>query len=295
MKIENGDLLPGQALPSVRDLASFLNVNRNTVAQAYQELVGECILRTELGAGTFVHPSPSLSDKKELREIIGESVNKAFALGFGTEDIAESFFNCLATLPDGSPLGKVIVVECNEPTIEHLCRTLTDEMNVKVEGILLQDLEENPTGYKERFLNSSLIICGFNHLEELSGILPGFESKTVGVILQSDMKILNTMMQIPEGETVGYVCVSQRSADAFFNSTQFSGHRKLKRIIAGLNNIVLLNQMLADCNLIFATNFALDQLAIKARPGQEILRVNITIDPSSINYIKERLMRNARS
>ena len=96
MKIENGDLLPGQALPSVRDLAAFLNVNRNTVAQAYQELVAERILRTELGAGTFVHPSPSLIDKKELREIIGESVKKAIDLGFGAEDITESFFNCLA-------------------------------------------------------------------------------------------------------------------------------------------------------------------------------------------------------
>ena len=52
--VQAGDLIPGQALPPAKDLAGLLNVNRNTVSQAYKELALEGILETRKGSGTFV-------------------------------------------------------------------------------------------------------------------------------------------------------------------------------------------------------------------------------------------------
>lgn len=49
-----GELLPGQALPSVRELAGRLRVNPATVAQAYRELAREDFVESRHGAGTFV-------------------------------------------------------------------------------------------------------------------------------------------------------------------------------------------------------------------------------------------------
>jgi len=290
LKIESGELTPEQPLPSVRDLSSFLNVNRNTIALAYQELIAEGILKAEPGAGTFVHSNPSLVDKKNLRKIIGESLDKAQELGFSVDEITESFFNCLASLSANSSTGSIIVVECNEPLLEHLRQSVAEEMQIRVESILIEDLENAPDKFRQRFHDCTLVVCGFNHLEELSSLLHGFETKITGIMLRTDLKILNAIRKIPDGEAVGYVCVSQRSADTFYNSALFSGHKKLKRVIVGANDGELLSQVLADCNTVFVTNFALSQLDVKARPGQQIIPVDIDVDRNSMKLIKERFV-----
>lgn len=54
---QTGRLLPGQALPPVRDLAVTLNVNRNTVASAYKRLVTAGIAVTQGRLGTIIRGS----------------------------------------------------------------------------------------------------------------------------------------------------------------------------------------------------------------------------------------------
>jgi GntR family transcriptional regulator/MocR family aminotransferase len=52
--ILTGDLKPGTRLPSTRALAIQLNVSRNTVLNAYQQLIAEGYLDGMVGNGTFV-------------------------------------------------------------------------------------------------------------------------------------------------------------------------------------------------------------------------------------------------
>ncbi|HEY3424243.1 MAG TPA: hypothetical protein VGL27_05565, partial [Negativicutes bacterium] len=77
-------------------------------------------------------------------------------------------------------------------------------------------------------------------------------------------------------------------------SSFFSGHRQLKRIIAGLNNTETLNSLLQDCDTVFVTNFVYEQMITRTRPGQEIIRVDISLDSGSVDLIKERIVRGAR-
>lgn len=52
--IETGRLLPNVKLPATRELAALLGLNRNTVTQAYQELLAEGLVTARVGQGTFV-------------------------------------------------------------------------------------------------------------------------------------------------------------------------------------------------------------------------------------------------
>lgn len=52
--ILKGILLPGDKLPSVRDLASIITINPNTISKAYSELERQKIIETIRGRGTFV-------------------------------------------------------------------------------------------------------------------------------------------------------------------------------------------------------------------------------------------------
>src|SRR5574337_798364 len=52
--IEAGQLAPGTQLPTVRQLAGFLRINRNTAARVFADLEREGYLMCEAGRGTFV-------------------------------------------------------------------------------------------------------------------------------------------------------------------------------------------------------------------------------------------------
>jgi len=62
--IARGELGEGAQLPPVRQLASDLGVNLNTVATAYRELQGEGLLSIRHGAGAVV-ASRTARDKSE--------------------------------------------------------------------------------------------------------------------------------------------------------------------------------------------------------------------------------------
>jgi GntR family transcriptional regulator/MocR family aminotransferase len=52
--IAMGKLAPGTRLPASRDLAQSLNVNRATIASAYDALASDGLVRSHVGQGTFV-------------------------------------------------------------------------------------------------------------------------------------------------------------------------------------------------------------------------------------------------
>jgi len=54
MQIASGILQPGDKLPSVRELATQLSINPNTIQRAYRELEVKGIVQTIPGKGCFV-------------------------------------------------------------------------------------------------------------------------------------------------------------------------------------------------------------------------------------------------
>lgn len=59
-RIRSGDLAPGDPLPSSRDLATELEVSRNTAVYAYERLMSEGYLESAPRTGVFVSPSITL-------------------------------------------------------------------------------------------------------------------------------------------------------------------------------------------------------------------------------------------
>src|SRR4051794_27288826 len=55
--ILDGRLRPGQRLSSTRALAAQLSIARNTVADAYDQLLSEGYIEGRQGSGTFVAPT----------------------------------------------------------------------------------------------------------------------------------------------------------------------------------------------------------------------------------------------
>ncbi len=59
-------LCPGDALPSIRQLANDLQLNNKTVAKAYRLLERDSVLQTKGYRGTFVHPDAKVNSTVDL-------------------------------------------------------------------------------------------------------------------------------------------------------------------------------------------------------------------------------------
>src|SRR5215470_4451728 len=72
--VATGQLLPGDELPSLRQLATDLNVHLNTVALAYRELERQGIVRLRQGSRATILPvdraamTPDPQARAQLRE-----------------------------------------------------------------------------------------------------------------------------------------------------------------------------------------------------------------------------------
>ena len=94
LAIVSGKFLPGERLPSVRDMAMEAGVNPNTMQRALQELEREGLVRSQRTAGRFVTDECALIDmaKKQL----AAQHMRAFAvamsgLGYAMKDISDMF------------------------------------------------------------------------------------------------------------------------------------------------------------------------------------------------------------
>jgi GntR family transcriptional regulator len=89
--IASDRLMPGEQLPTVRELAVHLQVNPNTVRKAYSELEILGILDTQQGTGTFVsHRQVEIGEAEKqrmLRQICDELVARGNQYGFTVREI----------------------------------------------------------------------------------------------------------------------------------------------------------------------------------------------------------------
>ena len=68
--VANGDLSPGAALPSVRQLANDLDLNHNTVAKAYKHLIRDSVIQSKGYRGTFIHADAKANCNFDLNAIV---------------------------------------------------------------------------------------------------------------------------------------------------------------------------------------------------------------------------------
>jgi GntR family transcriptional regulator len=95
-----GLLAPGDQLPSVRELASRLLVNPNTVARVYRDLERDGLLETRRGQGTFISTNAEALAESERQSLLAEQLEEvardARAFGLSDEAALELFRKALA-------------------------------------------------------------------------------------------------------------------------------------------------------------------------------------------------------
>ena len=93
-RVSTGELRPGDQLPTVRQMATDLRVNFNTVARAYRLLDEAGLISTQQGRGTYIWEGPTEETlkqlkKKSLEELARNYLEETGRLGYTLEEALE--------------------------------------------------------------------------------------------------------------------------------------------------------------------------------------------------------------
>lgn len=143
LQIATGKLQPGQALPSVRELARRLKIHHNTVSEAYQDLVRRLWLVGRRGARVTVraledgaHPRTA----RGLDELINALIRAAREQGYSLQSLRERVRKLLLA----EPPDHILVVEADAGLGRLLQEEIRAAINWPVERCSRAELAANP-------------------------------------------------------------------------------------------------------------------------------------------------------
>jgi len=89
------EINPGDALPSIRQLANDLDLNNKTVAKAYRLLERDSVIQTKGYRGTYIHPDAKKNSAIDLNEWVlrklSETIKALKGAGVTDSEIRNAF------------------------------------------------------------------------------------------------------------------------------------------------------------------------------------------------------------
>ncbi|WP_069883643.1 GntR family transcriptional regulator [Streptomyces luteocolor] len=101
--IADGTAVPGERLPSAREVAESLSVNVHTVLRGYQRLRDEGLIELRRGRGAVITAARGAADRARLTEAVHGVIAQARELGFTDGEFLELVRSGLAGAPVTAP------------------------------------------------------------------------------------------------------------------------------------------------------------------------------------------------
>jgi GntR family transcriptional regulator len=199
--ILTGSFEVGDRLPSIRALAGFLRVNRNTVARVISDLEREGFVESRRGSGVYVAKPPVEEEETRRQEVLERVMDLAAAQGVSVEELG----NALLARAGVRPQEKVpiIFVECTGAELEQLSAELEEQLPVEVEPVLLEDLPARLSG--EESPPWRMAVTTFFHVHEVQDIVEPYGIETVALLAEANIESLRRLTELRAGTPVGVV------------------------------------------------------------------------------------------
>src|SRR3712207_2560565 len=160
--ILTGNFGVGSRLPSIRAMAGFLRVNRNTVARVISDLEREGYVESRRGSGVYVIEPPVEAEDLKRQEVLERVLDLAAAQGVPVEDLAYALLARAGAKPQEKT--RILFVECTRAELDRFSAELEEQLPVEVDKILVEDLAKSLSGEEE--LPWRMAVTTFFHRSE---------------------------------------------------------------------------------------------------------------------------------
>jgi len=191
----------GSRLPSIRALAGFLRINRNTVARVISDLEREGYVESRRGSGVYVIEPPMEAEDLKRQEVLERVMDLAAAQGVPVEDLAYALLARASAKPQEKT--RILFVECTRAELDRFSAELEDQLPVEVEKVLLEDLAQRVSGEEE--LPWRMAVTTFFHVHEVQEIMEPRGIETIALLAEANLESLQRLTELPAGTPVGVV------------------------------------------------------------------------------------------
>lgn len=294
--IETGHLKPGMQLPTVRQLAGFLRINRNTAARALADLLKDGYLEGRPGRGTFVVEQPPARQgraARSLERLVEETTEKARRLGFTHEEL-------LATVAARAPhVGRrprtpklrALLVECNWEELNRYRETLEAELPLAVDRVLADELARRIEGDPAFLAGYRVVVTTFFHIHEVKAAVPSDGPPVVALMSESNLSTLLRLTELPPGTTVGLVCTTSTGSQNLLRSVQSAGLTQIAPVLASADDPWSIGRMLELTRIVLCSEQGASRIRKSLPPDVELIVNDRTLDRGGLELLRDVVAR----
>jgi GntR family transcriptional regulator len=201
-QILTGNFGVGSRLPSIRALAGYLRINRNTVARVITDLEREGYVETRRGSGVYVAEPPADTRDLKRQEVLERVMDLASAQGVSVEGLAYALLARAGT--ETREKTKILFVECTREALDQFSGELEEQLPVEVEKVLVEDLTKKMSE-REESSTWRFAVTTFFHVHEVQEVMEPLGVETVALLAEANLESLRRLTELPAGTPVGVV------------------------------------------------------------------------------------------
>lgn len=295
--IQSGRLQPGTQLPTVRQLAGFLRVNRNTVSKVFAEMQRDGLLSCEPGRGTFVASAPTPQTRGEvdrmhrLLSVVDEAIERAAELGFSPQEVFLTLYARTQGQPEraASIPARALFIECSRAESETFGTELQRELGIPVDPMLLSTFTDTVRRERAAMAHYRLVITTFYHIHEVQKLLAGTGVEAFALMVDTSLETLMRLTALPEGTAVGVTCTSAAGSENMKLSILRAGLKHLQVVTGCADQRAGLKRMLSAADVVVCSSLVEDTIRSLAPQGKEIIVDHKRLDRAGVEMLRSRL------
>jgi DNA-binding transcriptional regulator YhcF (GntR family) len=286
--ILSGKFEVGSRLPSIRAMAGFLRINRNTVARVISDLEREGFVESRRGSGVYVVEPPVDEGELKRQEVLERVMDLAAAQDVSVEELGYALLARAGIKPQEKT--PILFVECTSPELDQFSAELEEYLPVEVERVLVEDLPARLSGEEEPPWR--IAVTTFFHVHEVQELMEPLGIETVALLADATLESLQRLTELPPGTPVGVVGNSQTCMENLSRSLEGAGLDHLNLTETYVEREDETRALLGKVPVIVCSSFTARRLQKLGAPEDvEIIEEDRTLDKGGIEMLGRMLRR----
>jgi len=301
--VSGGELRPGCQMPSVRELASQLDVAPMTVSRVYRELTEAHLLEARPGVGTFVADITQVGSRltvrhgEDLRLLVDGFLRQAFANGYAPGQIRDVFLQRLEEYSPSAPAVSLALVGNFEAATDAYARELESvlqDLNPRVQVILWHELQSDLAKAVERLNGVDLVIGIPTRLQQIRSLLEPLGFQVAAVAFHVSPETRRRVASLSPGGCVGVVATYPEFLSPLLEGVLAYGSPEVHPLYALVTQEQQVKEMLAKVDVVVYASGS-EKVLEWLPEGKDAFEYRHVPDHASINRLRPLLGRTQRS
>lgn len=287
-----GDLKPGDALPTVIQLAEYLQLNHNTIAAVYAQLIEAGYLVAQRGRGTFVANTEIVQQSfryQHFYQLLEQAFWAANEMGLSLSDFGAVAYAWALTSRQRqvAPL-RLVFVECLQHDAGSYFDSIKSEIDRSLVFLQLEDLQASQPVALQKLRTADLVITTAYHLWEVTQIAAS-EQEVIGVDARPNLQMLMQISALPRGTQVLLVHQGLVSSENMKQMLKQAGVSHLNLQAVSIECIQQNPQLLDRADVVYASQLVYDYVREVSPQSEKVMSFSFSIAQASLAVLKARL------